>query len=68
MPIGDLPDRKYVIDAHELGERLGAVTLTEVISYSYKTYCICRLGVRITGGVDTNGSWLRRRSSTMKGR
>jgi thiosulfate/3-mercaptopyruvate sulfurtransferase len=30
MPISDLPDRKYVIDARELGERLGAVTLIDL--------------------------------------
>jgi thiosulfate/3-mercaptopyruvate sulfurtransferase len=30
MPIGDLPDRKYVIDARELGEQLAAVTLIDL--------------------------------------
>jgi thiosulfate/3-mercaptopyruvate sulfurtransferase len=30
MTSSDLPDRKYVIDAHELGERLGAVTLIDL--------------------------------------
>lgn len=30
MPIGDFPNRKYLIDARELGERLGAVTLIDL--------------------------------------
>lgn len=30
MPTDDFPDRKYLIDAHELGERLGAVTLIDL--------------------------------------
>ena len=30
MPISDPPDRKYVIDARELGERLGALTLIDL--------------------------------------
>jgi len=30
MPIGDFPDRKYLINARELGERLGAVTLIDL--------------------------------------
>jgi thiosulfate/3-mercaptopyruvate sulfurtransferase len=30
MPISDLPERKYVTDARELGERLGAVTLIDL--------------------------------------
>ncbi len=30
MPSGDFPDRKYLIDARELGERLGAVTLIDL--------------------------------------
>jgi thiosulfate/3-mercaptopyruvate sulfurtransferase len=30
MPIGDFPDRKYLIDSRELGERLGAVTLIDL--------------------------------------
>lgn len=30
MPIDDFPDRKYLIDARELGERLGAVTLIDL--------------------------------------
>lgn len=30
MPISDLPQRKYVTDARELGERLGAVTLIDL--------------------------------------
>ena len=30
MPISDFPDRKYLINARELGERLGAVTLIDL--------------------------------------
>ncbi len=30
MPIGDFPDRTYLIDARELGERLGEVTLIDL--------------------------------------
>ena len=30
MPITDFPDRKYLINARELGERLGAVTLIDL--------------------------------------
>ncbi len=30
MPTGDFPDRKYLINARELGERLGAVTLIDL--------------------------------------
>ena len=30
MPVGDLPDRKYLINTRELGERLGAVTLIDL--------------------------------------
>jgi len=30
MPISDFPDRKYLIDVRELGERLGAVTLVDL--------------------------------------
>jgi thiosulfate/3-mercaptopyruvate sulfurtransferase len=30
MPISDFPDQKYLIDARELGERLGAVTLIDL--------------------------------------
>jgi len=30
MPSGDFPERKYLIDARELGERLGAVTLIDL--------------------------------------
>jgi thiosulfate/3-mercaptopyruvate sulfurtransferase len=30
MPIADFPDPKYLIDARELGERLGAVTLIDL--------------------------------------
>ncbi len=30
MPIGDFPDRKYLIDARELGGRLRAVTLIDL--------------------------------------
>jgi len=30
VPIGDFPDRRYLIDSRELGERLGAVTLIDL--------------------------------------
>ena len=30
MPNGDFPDRRYLIDPRELGERLGAVTLIDL--------------------------------------
>src|SRR5690606_158366 len=30
MPIGDFPDRRYLIDARELGERLGTLTLIDL--------------------------------------
>ena len=30
MPNGDFPDRRYLIDSRELGERLGAVTLIDL--------------------------------------
>ncbi|MCG6877231.1 MAG: sulfurtransferase [Betaproteobacteria bacterium] len=30
MPVGDFPDRKYLIDPRELGERLGTVTLIDL--------------------------------------
>jgi len=30
MPIGDFPDRRYLIDSRELDERLGAVTLIDL--------------------------------------
>jgi thiosulfate/3-mercaptopyruvate sulfurtransferase len=30
MPLDDFPDRKYLIDARELGERLGAVSLIDL--------------------------------------
>jgi len=30
MPIDDFPDRKYLLDAHELGERLGSITLIDL--------------------------------------
>ena len=30
MPIGDFPDRRYLIDARELSERLGAITLIDL--------------------------------------
>jgi thiosulfate/3-mercaptopyruvate sulfurtransferase len=30
MPIGDFPDRRYLIDSRELGERLGAVALIDL--------------------------------------
>src|SRR5690606_4414138 len=30
MPIGDFPDRRYLIDARELGERVGTLTLIDL--------------------------------------